>query len=308
MLRRLLPTLLVITLLGGTAAAFALTEGLKLQKGTITAALVDKVFSPKCGCKTSRAHIQFRLRFADTVTVSIVSGGHVVRTLARSVPLGSGTHIFTWDGRDDHGRRVKDGSYRPRVKLEDAGRTFTLPNPIALDTKRPTIDFAFHQPFFSPDGDFHHDVVRIRFRTDEPARAILYVNGQARIRSRLLAGTTGRLIWRGLVNDRPLPAGRYGLVLQAQDAAGNLSQPTSPVYVRLRYIVLARHLIRARAHRAFSVGVSTDALSFTWRLGRRGGKGHDHVLRVRAGRPGWYRLTVTEDDHSDRAVVRVAAR
>jgi hypothetical protein len=305
-LKRLFPTLLVITLLGGTAAAFALTEGLKLQKGKITAARVDKVFSPTCGCTTRRAGIQFRLPQSDVVTVSVVSGGHVVRTLARSVGVGAGWHTYYWNGKDDHGRRLKDGSYRPRVKLEDAGRTFTLPNPITLDTKRPQIRLVRYQHTFSPDGDHQRDLVRIRYRIDEPARALLYVNGQEKIRARLIDASGGLLLWRGGI--RPLPAGRYGLVLKAQDAAGNLSAASPPFYVRVRYIELARHRIKARARQAFTVGVLTDALSFSWRLGRRTGTAHGGVLRVRADRPGWYRLIVTTNGHSDRALVQVAAR
>ena len=43
---RLLPILLVLGLLGGTAAAFAITEGLKLEKSPIGSTHVDKLFSP----------------------------------------------------------------------------------------------------------------------------------------------------------------------------------------------------------------------------------------------------------------------
>jgi len=297
----------VIALLGGTAAAFGLTEGLKLQKGKITAARVDQVFSPTCGCGTARASIAFRLSNPDVVTVSIVSGGHVVRTLARSVSVSARYQIW-WDGKDDQGRRLKDGSYRPRVKLEDAGRTFTLPNPIALDTKRPQITLASHQNVFSPDGDFERDALRIRYRINEPGRALLYVNGKLRIRARLIDTAAGKLLWLGHVGDRALPPGRYGLVLKAEDAAGNVSKATAPVFVHIRYIELARHRIRARAGHPFKARVYTDALTFHWRLGRRAGTGHDGGVRLRVGRPGWYRLTVNANGHSDRGVVRVAAR
>lgn len=305
-MRRLFPTLLVIALLGGTAAAFALTEGLKLQKGTITAARVDKVFSPTCGCrKTARAEIQFRLRQSDVGTISIVKGGKVVRTLAHDVNLDAGTHSFFWDGKDDHGRQLPDGSYRPRVELQDAGRTFTLPNPIALDTKPPVIRFASVGPrTFSPDGDFQHDLVTIHYKLSEPGRALLYANGKRVIYAKLIDTGSSLLRWRA----RGRPAGTYALVLRAEDAAGNVSRSTKPQLVRIRYVELASHRLRALAGRAFRVGVSTDALSFRWRLGRRGGVGHGHVLRIRVDRPGWYRLIVTANGHSDRALVRVSKR
>ena len=44
-----------------------------------------------------------------------------------------------WNGRDANGERVPDGVYLPLVKLERAGRTIDLPNPIRVDTMKPTI-------------------------------------------------------------------------------------------------------------------------------------------------------------------------
>jgi hypothetical protein len=47
---RPLPTTLVLLLLAGSAVAFAVTEGLKLQKRPITPIEITKVFSPVCRC------------------------------------------------------------------------------------------------------------------------------------------------------------------------------------------------------------------------------------------------------------------
>ena len=47
---RVLSTLLVVSLLGGTAAAFAVTQGLKIEPSPILAPRIDKVFSPVCDC------------------------------------------------------------------------------------------------------------------------------------------------------------------------------------------------------------------------------------------------------------------
>ena len=91
---RLFSTVLVFGLLAGTAAAFALTEGLKLEKTPVLGTQVGKVFSPTCRCPTRRVRIFFRLRKAETLTVTIERGGTPIRTLvgrARSV----GTFRFT---------------------------------------------------------------------------------------------------------------------------------------------------------------------------------------------------------------------
>ncbi len=79
---RYAPIALVLALLAATAAAFALTESLKLEKSPITGTKVSKTFSPICKCPTRAARIAFRLRTANRLTTVIVdSGGKVVRTL-----------------------------------------------------------------------------------------------------------------------------------------------------------------------------------------------------------------------------------
>ena len=104
---RLLSTLLVVLLLGGTAAAFAVTQGLKNQPSPIRAPSIQKVFSPVCDCATRVAVIQFRLRKPDRVRVQIVdSDGDVVRTLVAGTRLRRGTVHYTWNGRDDAGHFV----------------------------------------------------------------------------------------------------------------------------------------------------------------------------------------------------------
>src|SRR5438477_12199752 len=69
---RLAPFLLVVALLGATAAAFAVTEGLKLEPSPVRSTDVDKVFSPVCDCLSRVAHIRFRLRKTDRLTLAIV--------------------------------------------------------------------------------------------------------------------------------------------------------------------------------------------------------------------------------------------
>ena len=82
--RRLPQLLVVLGLLGATAAAFAVTERLKLEKSPITGTRVDKVFSPVCECARDIAVISFRLRRRSIITVDMLdSSGNPVRTLVR---------------------------------------------------------------------------------------------------------------------------------------------------------------------------------------------------------------------------------
>ena len=85
---RVVSTLLVLGLLGGTAAAFAITERLKLVPSPIVAPRVTEAFSPVCRCATDEAVFSFGLRDPDRLTVTIVDGeSRPVRTLVESTPF-----------------------------------------------------------------------------------------------------------------------------------------------------------------------------------------------------------------------------
>ena len=306
---RLPQTLIVLALLGATAAAFAVTERLKLEKSPITGTRVDKVFSPVCECARDVSVISFRLRKRATITVDMLdSSGEPVRTLVRKRREQRGRVSYTWDGRDDAGRVVPEGLYRPRVQLEEHGRTIVLPNPIRVDTTAPTVTLVRVFPrVFSPDGDGRNDRVTAEFEIDEPARAMMLVDGRRRVLSRFRA-TEGRLVWFGRVDGRPVRPGTYEIRLRAFDRAGNRSARTRGVTVRVRYIEFVRDEVRAFTGRSFSIGVSTDAAAYRWLFDGRRGTAHGKRLVLRAPeQPGTYAVYVIRGRHSDRATVVVTA-
>jgi len=304
---RLPHVLIVVALLGATAAAFAVTERLKLERSPITGTRVDKVFSPVCECTRDVAVISFRLRKPGTVTVDVIdSGGRSVRTLVRDRTEEAGRVSYTWDGRDDADRVVPEGRYRPRVELEEHGRTIVLPNPIRVDTTAPRIRLVRLFPrVFSPDGDGRRDRVTAWYELDDPARAMMLVDGQRRVLSRFRP-LEGKLVWFGLVRGRPVRPGIYELRLRAVDRAGNRSASTREVPVRVRYVALAKERIEAVAGKRFSVRVSTDAASYRWVFAGETGTGRSGVLVLRAPEtPGTYTLYVSVRGRADKAEVVV---
>ncbi len=302
---RILPTLLVLALLGCTAAAFAVTEGLKLEKSPITDTVVGKLLAPTCGCENNRLSIQFVLRKRDRLTVAMVnSNGDVVRTVARSRPARRGSQQFIWKGRDASGRVLPDGTYRPRVHLAREHRTILFPNRVRLDATPPAIKLVSVKPrVFSPDGDFRSEVVRISYRTNEKARAVLYLDGDRRttVKRYLRAG---KFDWGGKAA-RNLPAGTYRVYLRAIDLAGNLSKPTRALVVRIRYVEVRPHVLTARSGARIGFRVLTDAKRYTWHLANMHRVGHRRVLIFRVGRPGRYVLRVAANSHVARAIVTV---
>ena len=307
-LLRVLVVLVVTGLLGGTAAALALTEQLKLERSPVLRTHVGKLLGPRCRCADARIPIDFSLRKADRLTLVIVdSQGRVVRTLLRSQLRPRGVQRFSWDGRGEAGQVVAPGTYKPRIHLAREHRTILMPNPIRVDAVAPRIALvSLKQRIFSPDGDFNREVVYIRYRTSERARALLFVNGTLAVRLRPYA-RSGLLRWGGKIFGRLLPSGRYRLTLRAQDLAGNLSPSVPLGFVWIRYIEVHPHVVRVRAGGRIRVLVSTDAKRFEWRLGTGGGgrsRSRRLVLRAPTA-PGRYRLVVSERGHSAQALVLV---
>lgn len=213
------PIALVLALLLATAAAFGVTESLKTSPSPILQTQVSKRFSPVCGCATQGAQISFRLRRADRVVIAIQdSRGRTVRVLfssRRRVP--AGVHEWNWNGRLDGGARAADGSYQPRVELEDADRVIVLPNRIVLDTAPPQVTLVGAPRLGGPGP------IVVHYRVSERARGLLSVGGVRVARTyRTRLDTTLRVAAGTLA----AAGARTGPVtLAAEDLAGNVSTP-----------------------------------------------------------------------------------
>ena len=309
-MQRVLTTVTLLGLLVATAAAFAITEHLKLIRSPVYGTLVSKELSPVCHCSESTATIRFRLRHPNRVTVTIVdSAGHTVATLASDAPRPARqADPFPWDGRTDAGRRAPDGVYKPRVYLANGRRTIGLPNRIVLDTQAPKVLSASSAKpvLFAAPGR----TVAIKYSFGEQAHAVVYLG-----RHRIIRGHPTRMRdkvkWSGALDGRPVRAGTYVLSVAAVDAAGNETPPGArkKVTVVVRYIEISPGHLTVRAGRRFRARVETAAARYTWRLGHRHGARRGKLLRLRAPTtPGRYRLVVTEDGHYATAVVRVRAK
>ena len=227
-MRRNAPTILALLLIVATATAFAVTQRLKLEPSPISKTRVSDIFSPVCRCATKAANIDFSLRKADHLRIAIRTGSGDVTVAEGSFPRGD-VHV-RWDGRDASGELVPDGIYYPVVELQRAGRTIDLPNPIRVDTIRPSIRLRSFRPRVFRPGT---QKLTVTYTVSEHAHALLFVDGRRRVftaskRLRYL------LHWSGKVNGHAIRPGRHKLKLVAEDLAGNRSAPTAVVIVRVR--------------------------------------------------------------------------
>jgi FlgD Ig-like domain len=307
-LQRLLTTATIAGLLVATAAAFAITERLKLTKSAVYGTRVSRGLSPTCGCARGRATISFKLRKHDDLTVSVLNAHKEEVALVASRTFPKGLVRLKWNGQDDFGKRAPDGIYLVRIHLSGAHQTITLPNRIVLDTTTPSVVSAEpNRDIFSPDGDDQADFVRLTYQLSKPARILLFLDGK-RILKTFHHPQSGSVSWNGKVNGSALPAGLYTLEVGAVDAFGN-STPVADrvrVSVQIRYITIAAHRLTVAAGHRLVIGVSTDATRYAWRLGKLKGHSRSHVLNVRVPtRRGRYTLVVEERGHLDRAAVFV---
>jgi hypothetical protein len=303
---RLPSTAFCVALLAATAAAFAFTQGPTTEPVPIYAAHADPVFSPDCNCATRVARIDFRLRTRDRLTVWMEHDGKRVRTLVPGRTYAPGSVALEFDGIDDRGLTLPEGSYRPVVRLAHEHRTIELPSPTVLDTT--PVDVRIRHRIYthiSPDGDGRDDVFRIPYSVSKPARGILIVD---RRRVAITPGLRlrGELVWNGRIGGRLVRPGNHVLEISAQDGAGNRTAPFPFAVVTVRYVAVGRARVLARPRGRFAILVLSDAPRVEWRLHGAHGTASPGTLRLRApARPGVYRLYVTAADHAARVMVVV---
>jgi hypothetical protein len=308
-LQRLLTTAILVGLLVATSAAFAVTERLKLTKSPIYGTLVSPRLSPTCGCARGHANIRIKLRHPDAVTVRIL-GAHrrQVRLLVDGLQVPRGLNRFRWDGRSDANVIARDGIYRAEIHLSRQHQTIVLPNPMQLDTTPPSVtSVKSNREAFSPDGDDQADFVRLNYQLSKPAHVLVYLGGRRILRTHM-HGASGSVSWYGLAHGHKVRAGTYTLQIGAVDLAGNATPVADRwrVHLQVRFIRLASEEIVVHANTTFEIGVSTDAVRYSWKLGKRKGFASTPVLRLRApAYPGRYTLTVSERGYSERAAVVV---
>ncbi|MBV8065252.1 MAG: hypothetical protein JOY72_13055 [Actinobacteria bacterium] len=299
-MQRILSTGVLVGLLVATAAAFAITERLKLTKSPIVGTKVVRMYvSPPA---RTTAAIRVRFRRADEITATIRdSHGNAVATLATGERVRRGFRTFVWNGAG-----AAQGTYHLEIHFARQHRTILLPNALVLETHLPAVlDAGVAPKAFSPDGDHQFDTVTIHYKLSEGAHVLVSVDGHRVIRGRS-GKEKDKVSWGGKVDGKLLPPGRYVLVVGAVDAAGNRAVKVQHVAVRLRYITLAVKRLHVSRGGRIRVAVSTDAKRYHWTLGVRKGFASGRVLKLTAPRAaGSYGLSVSERGHVSTATVVV---
>lgn len=328
-----------------TFAAFFVAQALKGSPPLVQhVRFSSPLLSPNGDGRHDRLYASLTLKRSDDVRATVVdSNDGRVRTLVEDRALPAGRRLFLrWDGHDDHGRTVADGTYRIRLNLRRQGRAVTLTRDIIKDTRPPRpriratgpqrgggpelLPRADHQParvHFSAPG--RHTEVLV-YRTDvSPVQAIFE-------HPKRLADDATSWTWDGTADGRRhVAAGTYVVIVRSRDAAGNLgsSTPVPPRPTALQRFpgrggITVRYLT-AQAPAGPIVagsrtGVAVDSLGrdYRWQVRRIGssrarerGRGRSsHVVRFQApgGRSGLYLFEVRTRTRRVSAPLLVQAR
>jgi hypothetical protein len=221
-------TLLAVTLLVGSVAAFTYTQRLKLERSPVGTARFDRWLSPKCDCPRRTARLSFQLRERERIDATMVDGdGNLVKTLLARSEQGPGPVRTEWDGRNEAGRIVPDGDYRVRVRLRDERRTIVIPVEVHVDTVAPQARLLGVSSTALEPGE----TIELRYATNEFGRALLLVDDEIAARGPKLRPGRKTIPWTGQVRGALLPPGVYSVSLILEDSAGNRSEPTDSAHI-----------------------------------------------------------------------------
>ncbi|MDQ7029197.1 MAG: FlgD immunoglobulin-like domain containing protein [Ardenticatenia bacterium] len=113
----------------------------------ITLAVDQPLFSPNGDGYLEALTAFYVLSEQANVTAEVInSAGQRVRTLMQEQPQTAGQHALTWDGRDDGGNIVPDGTYRLRVVALGTARRSEHALPVEVDTTPPSLTVANLKP------------------------------------------------------------------------------------------------------------------------------------------------------------------
>jgi hypothetical protein len=221
----------------GAGLAFMRAQALKLEPSPLGKPRVERFFSPVCGCPdgetgTFAFTVKRPLRLDAEV---LAADGRPVRSLAEGTRWQRGRRRLDWDGRDDRGRLLPDGTYRLRLRLPD--REVLVPTAITLDTAAPRATLTSVTPRAVTTAQLARaraPSFAVRYRASEPSRAVLLVDGKAATRSGVRPPGPLLIRWNGRRDGRLVPPGAHTLAVRLRDRAGNSGRPTEGVRVRVR--------------------------------------------------------------------------
>jgi flagellar hook assembly protein FlgD len=203
-------------------------------------AVAGTPFSPDGDGVRDKAEVAFTVSEPAAWSIEIRKpSGDLVRRVS-----GQGTSAAaTWNGKDDEGRDLPDGSYTLLASARSArGEARPAAMDVQLDTTPPRLEGAEIAPgTFSPNGDGQADSAKIRFEPGESGTARVTVIGDGdKVLRRLsdwsaVSATMQSVTWDGRISENAklvaAPEGRTLVEIAMRDLAGNSAKVRRAVIV-----------------------------------------------------------------------------
>jgi hypothetical protein len=236
MTRPLVRTVFAVLVIA-TAAAFFLTQQLKSDEPLVLRfATKPAHFSPNGDDYRDTTEIGFDITEPASVTFLVVDaeGNEVRRIVGERRVAGDVRHRYRWDGRDDDGNLVPDGTYRMRVVRRDESRVIDSAKEITVDREPPQVTLMSAKPSVLATGlPGESPSVRLRYEGPKNRAPVVRVfrtdDGEPHIVRRFRGGPNREAVWDGQVSTgpertRPAPEGDYAFTVAVRDRAGNQTE------------------------------------------------------------------------------------
>jgi hypothetical protein len=230
-----------VVIVAATIAAFFLTQQLKGDFPlVIRFATKPAHFSPNGDGYRDTSEVGFDLSEPASVSFMVVDaeGTEVRRIVVGRRLAGDAKHRFTWDGRDDDGNVVADGTYRMRVVRRDESRVIDSVKEITVDRVPPRVTLVSAEPSVIATGlPGETPSVKLRYHGPKNKAPVIRVfrtgEGEPHIVRRFRGGPNRGATWDGRVSagperSEPAPEGDYAFTVAVRDKAGNLTEAPRP--------------------------------------------------------------------------------
>ena len=212
-----------------TVGAFFVTQALKTEMPVVLRfATAPMRISPNGDGVRDSSRVGFDLSEPAEVSFSIIdSDGREVRRLVDDRQLAGDTHQrFRWNGRDDGGQVVRDGTYRMRVVRRKEGRVLESFKKVVVDTQPPRVALVSAAPGVVDPSSGRRIAVRIDYRgpsTRGPEFRVWRTDdGPPRIVDRFRGDETRKGVWNGRTISGDFAVdGDYAFQVRVRDRAGN---------------------------------------------------------------------------------------
>ena len=306
-----------------TAVAFVAIQSLKQEVPVVLRfASAPRDISPNGDRVRDSARVGFDLSEPAEVSFSIIdSDGNELRRLFRDRRLkGDTKHRFIWNGLDDEGKRVPDGSYRMRVARRKEGRVLDSIKKVRVDTVKPRVRLTSSTPGVIDPSAGRPAPVRVRYsgpRNLHPEfRVFRTDDGPPRIVRRFRGDRSRSGVWDGTVISGAYAVdGDYSFQVRVRDLAGNqkLEPDPGPTEAKarpgtgaaVRRMTLQGPLGVVAAGSLVRLEVGPTSRRFQFALSRLGSR---RTVRRDRRRGGTLRVRIPRRTHTGVYLVRVRSR